>query len=110
VLGPAQGYAADGFPASPTLAGSIPRIRDLPGAKDFAAGPVKPGTIIRRPGVARTLEAIGAGGRKAFYEGEFGEGLLKLGHGEYTDADLARLAVPYGPWQGYWAHYLRAAL
>lgn len=22
--------------------------------------------------------------------------------------ELARLAAPYGPWQGYWAHYLRA--
>jgi DNA-3-methyladenine glycosylase II len=23
--------------------------------------------------------------------------------------DLHRIAAPYGPWQGYWAHYLRAA-
>lgn len=26
-----------------------------------------------------------------------------------TEADVARLAAPYGEWQGYWAHYLRAA-
>ncbi|MDL4813023.1 DNA-3-methyladenine glycosylase family protein [Actinomadura opuntiae] len=26
-----------------------------------------------------------------------------------TDAQLQRIADDYGPWQGYWAHYLRAA-
>jgi DNA-3-methyladenine glycosylase II len=26
-----------------------------------------------------------------------------------TAADVARIAAPYGEWQGYWAHYLRAA-
>ena len=26
-----------------------------------------------------------------------------------TEADIARIAAPYGEWQGYWAHYLRAA-
>ncbi len=26
-----------------------------------------------------------------------------------TEEDLRRIAAPYGPWQGYWAHYLRAA-
>ncbi|GAA2157531.1 DNA-3-methyladenine glycosylase family protein [Actinomadura napierensis] len=26
-----------------------------------------------------------------------------------TDAQLERIADGYGPWQGYWAHYLRAA-
>jgi DNA-3-methyladenine glycosylase II len=25
------------------------------------------------------------------------------------EEDLRRVAAPYGPWQGYWAHYLRAA-
>ena len=24
------------------------------------------------------------------------------------EAELARLAEPYGTWAGYWAHYLRA--
>jgi DNA-3-methyladenine glycosylase II len=26
-----------------------------------------------------------------------------------TEAELRRIAAGYGPWQGYWAHYLRAA-
>ncbi|WP_433469596.1 DNA-3-methyladenine glycosylase family protein [Spirillospora sp. CA-128828] len=27
----------------------------------------------------------------------------------FTEAELRKLAERYGPWQGYWAHYLRAA-
>jgi gamma-glutamyltranspeptidase/glutathione hydrolase len=45
--------------------------------------------------VARTLAAIAAGGRSAFYEGEFGEGLLALGDGEYTANDLARVQADW---------------
>ena len=47
-----------------------------------------PGARVRRPGVALTLRAIGAGGREAFYGGAFGEGLLALGDGWFTEADL----------------------
>jgi gamma-glutamyltranspeptidase/glutathione hydrolase len=91
VLEPARAYAADGFPASATLAPSVQLVASLPEAADYTAGgPVSSGTVIRRPGVARTLAAIAAGGRAAFYEGEFGEGLLQLGAGEYTADDLAR--------------------
>lgn len=46
--------------------------------------------MIRRPGVARALTALAEGGRAAFYQGEFGKGLLELGRGEYTEEDLAR--------------------
>ena len=55
-----------------------------------------PGDVVRRPGVARALRgdrrpAAAAG----FYEGEFGDGLLRLGGGEYTADDLAR---PLADW------------
>ncbi|MFC6899459.1 gamma-glutamyltransferase [Nonomuraea dietziae] len=43
-----------------------------------------------RPGVARTLEAIASSGREGFYQGEFGQGLLELGAGEYVPDDLAK--------------------
>src|SRR4051794_23612284 len=89
VLEPARSYAADGFPASPTLAGSVGAVARLDGAADYrAAGEIRPGTIIRRPGVARTLAAIGSDGRDAFYRGEFGDGLLALGNGEYSADDI----------------------
>ncbi len=91
VLGPAVGYAEGGFPASPTLAASAALVADLPGAEDFARRmPIRPGDRITRPGVARTLRAVVEGGRAAFYEGEFGQGLVALGAGEFTAEDLAR--------------------
>ena len=48
------------------------------------------GTVLTRPGVARTLAAIVEGGREAFYEGEFGAGLRRLGDGLFSEADLDR--------------------
>jgi gamma-glutamyltranspeptidase/glutathione hydrolase len=41
------------------------------------------------------LAAIARDGRKGFYEGEFGQALLELGGGEYTDGDLSR---PQADW------------
>jgi len=32
-----------------------------------------------------------------------------LGGAPATDETIARCAAPYGPWRGYWAHYLRVA-
>lgn len=91
VLAPAITYARDGFPASPLLAGAVFLLGGVEGARDLTAGhPYGPGTVVRRPGVARTLEAIATGGRAAFYEGEFGEGLRRLGDGLFTAGDLAR--------------------
>lgn len=92
VLAPAIAYARDGFPASATLAASVSVLPDVPGASDLRgpSGTRKTGEIIRRPGVARTFEAIVSDGRAGFYEGEFGEGLLALGAGEYVAADLEK--------------------
>jgi len=90
VLAPAAAYANDGFPASPTLVGAIPVVAHLAGAADYA-GVTRPGDLVRRPGVARTLDAIGNEGRDAFYRGEFGRGLIDIGAGEYAEDDLARV-------------------
>jgi gamma-glutamyltranspeptidase / glutathione hydrolase len=87
VLEPARSYAAEGFPASPILAAVAPRVAVLVGGADFAAA-THPGAIVRRPGVARSLEAIVTDGRAGFYGGEFGKGLIDLGKGEYDAADL----------------------
>ena len=82
-------YAEEGFPASPLLVGAVPRVAGEPGARDLLAAKA-PGARVRRPGVGRTLRAIAAGGRDAFYGGEFGAGLVAMGGGEFTEADLAR--------------------
>jgi len=96
LLEPARRYAAEGFPASPTLVEDFGPVSHLEEAADYTAeGPLREGARIRRPGVARTLEAIASGGRAAFYQGEFGEGLLKVGNGEFDESDLA---TPIADW------------
>jgi gamma-glutamyltranspeptidase / glutathione hydrolase len=91
LLEPARRYAAHGFAASESLAAASRKLAGVPGAEDFTDhGPLRPGQVIRRPGVARALEKVAHGGRAAFYEGQFGRALLELGGGEYTTADLER--------------------
>lgn len=90
VLEPARVLADEGFPASPLLAFMVPIVADVDGADDYTRQPVRSGTVIRRPGVARTLDAIADHGRDAFYEGEFGAGLLRVGDGLFDADDLAR--------------------
>jgi gamma-glutamyltranspeptidase/glutathione hydrolase len=98
VLGPARRYAEEGFVASATLASSVPIIAHLPEAADFtASGPLRAGTLIRRPGVARALADIVARGRDGFYGGEFGDGLLRLGGGEFAPADLQHSTADWVP-------------
>ena len=95
VLAPAVDYAEHGFPASSLLVRAVAMIEAVPGAEDYTGAALRPGARVRRPGVARALRDIAAGGRDAFYRGEFGTGLLALGAGEYTPGDLAR---PHADW------------
>lgn len=98
LLEPARRLAADGFAVSPTLAMSARRLENLDDAAmgDYPVGDaLRPGAVMRRPGVARTLSAIAEGGRRAFYGGEFGHGLLELGGGEFTADDLARVQADW---------------
>lgn len=95
VLADAIAYADDGFPAAPSLAQSA--ATNLPGvdhADDYPTG-LRTGQLVCRPGVARALRAIAAGGRDAWYGGEFGEGLLAVGGGEYLASDLE---APLADW------------
>ena len=107
VLAPATAYAEDGFPAAGLMADMVPLVADLPEAADYTEQrPVRAGTRIRRPGLARSLRAIAAGGRDGWYGGEFGEGLLAVGGGEYTPADLERPLADWVPPLGVraWGH------
>lgn len=98
LLEPARALAEDGFPVSPTLAMSA---RGLAKVGNEATGDYPSGSALfagarmRRPGVARALAAVASDGRAGFYEGEFGEGLLALGSGEFVPSDLA---VPNADW------------
>lgn len=91
LLATAIGLAEDGFPASPLLVASLARLdeRGRASLRELADQAHRPGARVRRPGVAAALRAIAGGGREAFYGGAFGEGLLQLGSGWFTEADLA---------------------
>jgi gamma-glutamyltranspeptidase/glutathione hydrolase len=96
VLEPATVYAATGFPASPRLAAAIPFLDGVEGTEDFFTGRrVRAGDLIRRPGHARTLDAITRQGRDGFYDGEFAAGLVALGRGLFTASDVA---APIAEW------------
>jgi gamma-glutamyltranspeptidase/glutathione hydrolase len=92
LLAPAQQYAAGGFHAAPLLASMLPAINGVPGNDDFLVDGhlATAGQVLTRPGVARTLAAIGRDGRDGFYQGEFGRGLIALGDGLFTEPDLER--------------------
>jgi len=95
VLAPAIGYASEGFPAAPLLAAAVRRLQDQPAvAAEFAPG-LRAGERVRRPGVAQALRDLVDQGRDGFYGGQFGEGLLRLGAGEYVEEDLRR---PLADW------------
>ena len=90
ILEPAIRLAEDGFPASPLLVGSLAGL-DSPARERFVEliGEARaPGSPIRRPGAGRAMRAVAAHGRAAFYEGEFGEGLLAVGDGVFAPTTL----------------------
>jgi gamma-glutamyltranspeptidase/glutathione hydrolase len=89
LLEPAIRYAVDGFPASRYLAQAVVGLEPSYARDEVApGGTVRAGQMIRRPGAGRALAAVASGERKAFYEGEFGEGLIALGAGLFTEDDL----------------------
>jgi gamma-glutamyltranspeptidase / glutathione hydrolase len=98
-LGPAVRHARDGFPVSTRLALDFADER-----KVLAADPVlegvfapggrlpEPGAVLRQPDLARTLEAIAAGGADALYRGDLAQRIaafLDKEGGLVTAADLA---------------------
>jgi gamma-glutamyltranspeptidase/glutathione hydrolase len=97
LLRPAIDLAVDGFPASPLLVGAAARADEGAGANlaELINQLARPGARVRRLGAARALTEIADGGRAAFYQGEFGDGLKALGAGLYSDDDLAR---PLSQW------------
>ncbi|MBP7148194.1 MAG: gamma-glutamyltransferase [Acidobacteria bacterium] len=83
LLAPAIELARDGAPVPQVIAGAWQRservFKDKPGfAEVFLPGGRAPreGEIFRNPALARTLEAIAAGGRTAFYDGPIAEAIV----------------------------------
>jgi len=91
ILAPARRLAADGFPASPLLVGSLRRLdaESRSNLAELATQATSTGAIVRRPGAALVLAGLSVSGRDGFYGGAFGDGLLELGRGLFVEADLA---------------------
>ncbi len=97
LLAPALDLAESGFAASPLLAGSVKRLDPAGRAQlhELAEQATATGAVVRRPGCGRALRAIAATGRDGFYGGEFGDGLIRLGDGLFTAADLERVQADW---------------
>ncbi|MCU1371107.1 MAG: gamma-glutamyltranspeptidase [Ilumatobacteraceae bacterium] len=90
VLAPAIRLATAGFAVSPMLAFMLHTLDGLEGCDELAVPRPDTGERLLRPGVARQLTAIAAEGREGFYGGEFGEALIGVGAGLFSDDDLSR--------------------
>ncbi|HEY2066707.1 MAG TPA: gamma-glutamyltransferase [Gemmatimonadaceae bacterium] len=99
VMEPAIRYAEQGIVVDTALAASLRGNRDLiarfGGGAVFLPGgsPAAIGSTIKQPTLARTLRAIAARGRRAFYDGELADAWTRELHdagGIITTADLAR--------------------
>ena len=102
LLAPAAAIARGGFAVSHALSFSIRGAQEAlaadAGCKEvfLANGPPAPGSTLRQPDLARTLEAIGAGGREAFYGGETGARIVETMQGLITKQDLERNQAVWG--------------
>jgi gamma-glutamyltranspeptidase / glutathione hydrolase len=105
LLAPTIEYANEGFPVTELIAYywalSVPRLAKFPGfSEQFtrdARAPAK-GEVWRNPNLARTLAAIGKGGRDAFYKGAIARtiGDYIKAQGGFLSAD--DLAAHQGEW------------
>ena len=101
----AIGYARDGFPVTARLASWIAKTeQDLKAEPEAAAiflkqGVPAVGSLLRNPGLANTLEAIGREGRHGFYDGPVADALAayvaKRG-GFFTKDDLQAQRAEWG--------------
>jgi len=103
LLAPAIRYARDGFPVSERLAYDFrTQGRGLEGAaRDLylpGGEPPEPGTLLRNPALAETLERIAADGAAGFYEGPVATALIDFLDAEgglLTEEDLAEHASTF---------------
>ncbi len=98
-------YARDGFPVTARLASWVAKTeQELKAESDAAAiflknGIPAAGSVIRNPGLANTLEAIGNEGRHGFYDGAVADALVNYvaqRGGFFTKADLQAQRAEWG--------------
>jgi gamma-glutamyltranspeptidase/glutathione hydrolase len=97
LLAPAIALARDGFPLPLRFSRELHTHRELlaadPHAREqFLGGDTEPGSVLRQPDLARTLEAIAAEGASGFYAGEVAREMARAVRekgGVLSEADLA---------------------
>jgi gamma-glutamyltranspeptidase/glutathione hydrolase len=87
LLAPAIALASGGWPATAMLAKAGNTVAGVAGAEDLVG--LEAGSTVRRERTAGALRAAAEGGRDGFYLGDFGQGLIELGKGLFSEADLA---------------------
>ena len=92
---PSRRSRVPGQPAAGRLARARSTTPGGSSSHELADQATATGAMVRRPGVALTLQAIVAGGRSGFYGGAFGEGLLHVGAGLFTPDDLATVQADW---------------
>ncbi|MFO1217801.1 MAG: gamma-glutamyltransferase [Burkholderiaceae bacterium] len=102
----ATGYARDGFPVTERLAhwidATAPELAAQPGAAAIfmpQGRAPRAGSALRNPDLARTLDALAAGGRDGFYGGEVAREMARFAHehgGFFTTDDLAAQTARWG--------------
>jgi len=99
ILAPARRLAAEGFPASPLLVGSLRRLdaTSRSNLAELATQATSSGAVVRRPGAALVLAALPVSGRDGFYLGAFGDGLLEIGDGLFDADDLGTIQAEWVP-------------
>jgi len=109
LLAAAISCAKDGFAAPSQLARASAVVADVPGNDVFQN--LTPGDRVVRPNVARSLRALASEGRAGFYGGEFGAELVRIGEGEYSEADLVQSCAEWvtAPALDAWGHTLWTA-
>ena len=105
VFDTAIALSENGFPVTHVLSGVIAGDRLLCEFPDsqavFAPGgaPLRPGQVLRQPGLARTFRALADGGRDAFYEGETARALVKFSEEQGGILSLKDLADCRSRWE-----------
>ncbi|WP_030158637.1 gamma-glutamyltransferase family protein [Glycomyces sp. NRRL B-16210] len=87
LLAPAVKLASGGWPATAMLAKAGAMVEGVEGAEDLVG--LEAGATVTRERTAAALRAIAEGGRDGFYLGDFGQGLIEMGKGLFSEADLA---------------------
>jgi gamma-glutamyltranspeptidase/glutathione hydrolase len=94
-LGPAHELAEQGFAVggrwSRTVEVQAPRLARFPDSAAIflrAGHALAPGTILRQPDYARSVQAVMDGGRDAFYDGSLTEDICRFSDGHFAPEDF----------------------